>query len=77
MWRRFYPQLSESGLIDMENRMNAAMRTVGERDGIPVVDAAKLLEPGGQNFQEFSHFTDSGAYEVGTLVAQQISKQTR
>ena len=76
MWRQFYPQLSESGLIDMESRMNAAMRTVGERDGVPLVDAAKLVEPGGQNFQEFSHFTDHGAYEVGTLVAQQISKQT-
>jgi len=77
MWRRFYPQMSESGLIDMESRMNAAMRTVGERDGIPLVDAAKLVEPGGQNFQEFSHFTDQGAQEVGTLVAQQVLKQSK
>ena len=77
MWRRFYPQMSESGLLDMESRMNAAMRTVGDRDGVPVVDAARLVEPGSQNFQEFSHFTDHGAQEVGSLVAQQIEKQTK
>jgi lysophospholipase L1-like esterase len=76
MWRRFYPQLSESGLIDMESRMNAAMRAVADRDGVPLVDAAKLIEPGGQNFQEFTHFSDQGADELGTLVAQQVLKKT-
>jgi lysophospholipase L1-like esterase len=77
MWRKFYPQMSENGLIDMETRMNQAMRGVADRDDVPVVDAAKLITPGARNFQEFTHFTDQGARTLASLVAQEILKQAK
>jgi hypothetical protein len=77
MWRRFYPQLSEGGLIEMERRMNQAVRDVGARDGVPVVDAEKQMPPGGQNFQEFSHFTDHGANVMANLVENEVLKQAK
>jgi lysophospholipase L1-like esterase len=77
MWRRFYPQLSEGALIDMERRMNQALRDVGAREGVPVVDAEKQIPPGGQNFQEFSHFTDHGANELATLVEKEVLRQAK
>jgi lysophospholipase L1-like esterase len=75
MWRRFYPQLTEGALIDMERRMNQALRDVGTREDVPVVDAEKQIPPGGQNFQEFSHFTDHGASELATLVEKEVLKR--
>jgi hypothetical protein len=50
---------------------------VGAHDGVPVVDAEKQVAPGGQNFQEFSHFTDQGANALATLVEKEVLKQAK
>ncbi len=76
-WHYFYPELDESGFLDMETRMNDQVRAVGKEEGIPVVDAANLIRPGERDFQEFSHFTDQGAEDLGSLVAQEVLQRIK
>ena len=74
-WRRFYPELSESGFIDLENRANDAIRAVGRDAGVKVVDAALLIPRGPKYFADFVHFTDSGAARMAALIAEQFVAQ--
>jgi hypothetical protein len=74
-WRKFFPTLKEAGLLDMEQRMSDAVRKVGAKDSVPVVDAASLIAPGAQNFAEFVHFTDAGSKHLAALVANEIQHE--
>ncbi len=74
-WRKFYPTITESGLLDMEARMSVVVREVGVQTGVPVVDGANLIAPGRANFVEFVHFTDVGAQTLATLVADEIGRE--
>lgn len=76
LWRKFYPDLSEEGFLDMEDRMNDTMRSVGARDGVSVVDAAREILPGDDNFQDFIHFTDQGARAMAVLIANKLLPST-
>jgi len=60
-WRKFYPMLLESGFIDMEQRMNDAMRSLAAADHIQLVDAAREISPSRKYFADFVHFTTQGA----------------
>lgn len=71
-WRTFYPSLTESALLDMEARMGNAVRQEGARRNVPVVDAAREIPPGREDFAEFVHFTDKGSQRMATLVADEI-----
>ena len=71
-WRKFFPDLKEEGLLDMERRMSAAVRTVAGAREIPLVDAARRMPGGARNFAEFVHFTDAGADELSREVANQV-----
>ena len=71
-WRKFFPTLSENGLLDMEHRMGEAVQQEGQRRGVMVVDAANEIAPGSRNFAEFVHFTDAGANALATLVANAV-----
>ena len=72
-WRRFYPELSEAGFIDLEKRANDAIRSIGHDAGVNVVDSARLIPRGPKYFADFVHFTDLGAARMATLIAEQIS----
>jgi lysophospholipase L1-like esterase len=74
-WRVTYPQMKESGFLDMERRMTVALRQVGAARNVPVVDAASMIEPGSKNFADFVHFTDAGADALSTLVARQVVQE--
>ena len=74
-WRKFYPQIEESGLLDMERRMSAATRQVARAHNLPLVDAANLIPPGRASFFEFVHFNDAGAKTLANLVASQIEQK--
>ena len=37
-WRRFYPKLTEAGFLDMERRMNDAIRALAKEKQLPLVD---------------------------------------
>jgi lysophospholipase L1-like esterase len=72
-WRKFFPTLQEEGFLDMEQRMNQAVKNVAQRQSTALVDAASRLEAGPKNFVEFVHFTDEGATALATLVAERLS----
>jgi hypothetical protein len=69
-WRKFYPMLSERGFLDMENRMNNALRSLAASEQYTIIDAGRRIPPGPQNFADFTHFTDEGA----TLMAKVLAK---
>ena len=68
-WRKFDPMLKEEGFVDMEQRMNAAIRAVAREEQVALVDAANLIAPGPKNFADFSHFTAAGAERMGQEIA--------
>jgi hypothetical protein len=71
-WRRFYPDLKELGFRDMESRMNQAVRSVGQQEMVPVIEADRLIPPGPVYFADFTHFTDAGAHLMAIRVALQL-----
>jgi lysophospholipase L1-like esterase len=71
-WRRFYPDLSEAGMLDLEKRSNEAVRKLGAELGVPVVDAAAHIPGGAKYFADFVHFSDEGSALMAKLLAQEI-----
>lgn len=69
-WRKFYPMLTENGFINMERRMNDAMRRLAAEEHIRLVDAAREISPSRQNFADFCHFTTQGAGLMAKHLAQ-------
>jgi hypothetical protein len=74
-WRRFYPELAESGFLDLEDRANEAIRMVARNTGARLVDAAKLMPPGPTYFADFVHFTDGGSARMAALIGTQITSE--
>jgi lysophospholipase L1-like esterase len=68
-WRRFYPMLEEDGFLDMEQRMNAAIREVASQEHILLIDAASEIPRGPRYFADFSHFTSAGAAVMAARLA--------
>jgi hypothetical protein len=69
-WRKFYPMLREEGFLDMERRMNAAVRNVAADRHIPVIDIAREMPAGPEYFADMVHFTDKGASVMAAKLAQ-------
>jgi hypothetical protein len=67
-WRALYPTLEEGGFLDMENRLNDAVRSEAAHRGLTLVDAARQLH-GAENFVEFVHFTPRGAGALAHAIA--------
>jgi lysophospholipase L1-like esterase len=76
-WRKFYPHLREEGFLDMERRMNNAIRQVAEEQGVPFLDLAQRMPSGRTYFVEFVHFTDQGAATMAKLIAEFLSPMIR
>lgn len=69
-WRRFYPELSEAGFIDMEARANQLIKQVAhDEPGTVLVDIDGVVPPGPKHYADFVHFTDEGA----RLLANRLS----
>ncbi len=69
-WRKLYPMLKENGFLDMEERMNAAMRSLAAADHVLLVDMASEMPPGPKYFADMVHFTDEGATVMAAKLAQ-------
>lgn len=74
-WRKFYPSLSGSGLLDLERRANLELRRIGARPGSVFVDVASRVPPGREHFADFVHFTDAGALIVAQALAASILEE--
>ena len=72
-WRKFYPLMSEKGLLDMDERLNGVARQYAERNGVPLIDAAALMPGGSRYFTDYTHFTDEGARTFASLIAQRLA----
>ena len=72
-WRRFYPDLSEAGFIDLERRANEAIRALAQARGLALVDAAEALPPGPDYFADFVHFNDAGAQRMAAAAAPAVA----
>src|SRR3989442_10283214 len=68
-WRKFYPMLDENGFLDMEQRMNGAIRDVAAQEHVSLIDAARELPRGREYFGDFSHFTSMCAEVMATRLA--------
>jgi len=73
-WRALYPDLEESGFLDMEARLNEVIRTEADQRNLTLVDAAKWLH-GPDNFVEFVHFTPQGAGALAKAISNGIQIQ--
>ena len=71
-WRKFYPMLQEEGFLDMERRMNDAIRSVAAAYGTQLIDLAEKMPSGPDYFAEFVHFTDRGARTAASIIADEI-----
>jgi lysophospholipase L1-like esterase len=72
-WRTSYPPLKENGFLDMERRANEVIREVGSDQGVLLVDAARLIAPGPNNFADFVHFSNEGAERMATILAEKLA----
>jgi lysophospholipase L1-like esterase len=68
-WRKFYPMLEENGFLDMEQRMNAAIRGIAAQEHVSLIDAASDMPRGRMYFGDFSHFTSTGAGVMAARLA--------
>jgi lysophospholipase L1-like esterase len=68
-WRKFYPMLKEDGFINMEQRMNAALRALAAEQHVPLIDVASQLPSGPNQFADFVHFTNEGADAMSRTLA--------
>jgi lysophospholipase L1-like esterase len=71
-WRKFYPRLNEEGFLDLERRMNEAMRELASQQNVPLVDVARHIPPGQRYFADFVHLTDIGAALMAKELAEAI-----
>jgi lysophospholipase L1-like esterase len=74
-WRQFYPMLTNDGFIDMEQRMNDAMRSLAAGEHVQLVDAAREIPPSRDNFADFCHFTTLGAGLMASRLADEFTAQ--
>jgi lysophospholipase L1-like esterase len=74
-WRKFYPMLTDDGLMDMERRMNDAMRSFAAEERIQLIDAAREISPSRENFADFCHFTTLGAGLMASRMADGFAAQ--
>jgi hypothetical protein len=74
-WRRFYPMLTESGFLEMEKRMNEALRSVAAEKHVPLVDGAAIVPPGDEYFGDAIHFTTKGSSLIASAIAEKILQQ--
>jgi hypothetical protein len=73
-WRRFEPTLAEEGFLDMEKRMNRVIRQEAAARKIRLIDAETNLDKH-EYFADWVHFTDVGAHQMATIIADGLFPQ--
>jgi hypothetical protein len=73
-WRQQYPEMMESGFIDLEKRANNSIRAVAASERIELVDADAALSGNPKWFADHAHFNNDGAAQMGALLAPAVLK---
>ena len=71
-WRLQYPELIESGFLDLEQRANKAIRKVALEERVKLVDAAAAIGGHPNWFADHAHFNNDGAAQMGALLAPAV-----
>lgn len=74
-WRMQYPELSELGFVDLENRANDVIRNVAAADGVLLLDAAIAVGGRPEWFADHAHFNDEGSQRMGRVLAEGVLEQ--
>jgi lysophospholipase L1-like esterase len=74
-WRRFYPEVTESALLEMETRGNESIRNVAQQERIHLLDVSEYLRGCRGCFVDFVHFNDSGAARVAAYLKSSIEAE--
>jgi lysophospholipase L1-like esterase len=75
--RKFYPKLEEEGFLDLEQRINQAMREIAVQQHLTLVDMAREIPPGREYFADFVHFANGGASFMGKHLADTVEPLLR
>jgi len=73
-WRLQYPELQQSGLLELEASANVRIRAVAQQEHVALVDAAAEMSGDTRNFADHAHFTDLGAAKMARLLATAVEK---
>lgn len=68
------PALSLQGLNDAYDRYNGAIRSVADRNDVPLVDLAEIVPKRAAFFTDAVHLNDAGHNRVGRAVAEVIGE---
>ena len=71
-WRLQYPEMKQSGFIDLETRANAQIRAVARRDEVKLVDVDAVVSGHTEYFADHAHFTNAGAERIAALLASAV-----
>ncbi len=71
-WRQQYPEMQQSGFVDLELRANEVLRSVAQIEGVALIDAAVRLGGQAALFADHAHFTNEGAARMAELLAPAV-----
>jgi hypothetical protein len=71
----FRPCLSGRELSRAVDSLNAALRQVAQDQGVPLIDAARLLPPDPRLFGDASHFSVAGEEAFAAVLARELERQ--
>lgn len=71
-WRKFYPMLSEQGLLDLERRFNQVLKELAAEKKILLVDLARQMPAGSEYFADAVHFTDKGSEFAAKSIMEEL-----
>ena len=70
--RVILPRASVKALMAFEAKANQAIRELGARRGVQVIDAARVIGGHRAWFADLVHFNDQGAAEIADLIAERL-----
>lgn len=70
----FSPYLTAGETFDWIAAFNEEIRAASRKHGLPLADAAAIVEPGNRNFCDIVHFTDEGAERLAGIIADAIAE---
>lgn len=73
-WESFTPRATAHAMLAFEQAAAQAIRDLGSRRGILVVDVAAAMSGHREWFADFSHFTDKGAAIIAGLIADHLHR---
>jgi lysophospholipase L1-like esterase len=69
----FFPRATTATMVNFEDEAAQAMRRLGQRENVPVIDAAAKFNGRRKDFADLVHFNDQGAEAFARFLAQELT----